>query len=78
MFYYTFMYTSAIFQNSLRAIYESLRLELHRLEEVSKNSLVDRAISSIYHELVYFLTARVDLIDLYPFHIIHSGDIQNF
>lgn len=55
-----------MFQNSLRAIYDSLRLELHRLEEVSRNGLTDKTASSFCSELVNFLSARIDLIDLYP------------
>lgn len=51
--------------NSLRAIYDSIRLELHRLEEVSRNSMIDKTIPSICSELVCFLSARIDLIDFY-------------
>ncbi|GLV37254.1 hypothetical protein CBL_01917 [Carabus blaptoides fortunei] len=51
--------------NSLRAIYESLRSELYRLEDSSKNGTNNRNITSFFNELAQFLSARIDLIDFY-------------
>lgn len=51
--------------NSLRAIYDSLRLELRRLEDCSKTGMTNKNITSFFNELAQFLSARIDLIDFY-------------
>lgn len=51
--------------NSLRAIYDSIRLEVHRLEEIARNSMINKTITSMCSELVCFLSGRIDLIDFY-------------
>lgn len=51
----------------MRAIYDSLRLELRRLEDCSRTGMTNKNITSFFNELAQFLSARIDLIDLYPF-----------
>ncbi|KAL1123549.1 hypothetical protein AAG570_002626 [Ranatra chinensis] len=46
--------------NSLRSMYESVKTELNRLEDVNWG---DRALSTIVNQLCQYLTARVQLVD---------------
>jgi hypothetical protein len=65
-----------LFQNSLKAMYESARSDFRRVEEATRLSNSDRlppafsnelqTITSVANELCLFLTARIELIDLYP------------
>lgn len=65
-----------LFQNSLKTMYESARSDFRRVEEATRLSNSDRllpafsnelqTITSVANELCLFLTARIELIDLYP------------
>jgi len=64
------------FQNSLKSMYDSARSDFRRVEEVTRVGNSDRlppavsnelrTITSVANELCLFLTARIELIDLYP------------
>lgn len=57
-------------QNSLRAIFDGLRAEMKRLEDTVKSSQTTEATSEedkpICVHISEYLSARIDLIDLYP------------
>lgn len=44
-------------------MYESLRTDLNKIEDAN---CPDQNINSIINQLIQFLTARIQLIDLYP------------
>ncbi|KAJ1522183.1 hypothetical protein ONE63_002493 [Megalurothrips usitatus] len=48
--------------NSLRSMYDTMRSDFRRVEELARN---DRAISVVSKQLCEFLTARIELIDFY-------------
>lgn len=62
--------------NSLKSVYDSARSDFRRVEEATRHSNSDRlppafsnelrTINSVANELCLFLTARIELIDLYP------------
>lgn len=45
-------------------MYDTMRSDFRRVEEFARN---DRAISTLSSQLCQFLSARIELIDLYPF-----------
>ncbi|XP_066993799.1 KICSTOR subunit 2 isoform X2 [Anabrus simplex] len=60
--------------NSLRSVYDSLRGDFHRLEEVARLSGSDRTIMTVANQLCQFITARIELIDFYEkMHIMGTG-----
>ncbi|KAG5877172.1 hypothetical protein JTB14_032124 [Gonioctena quinquepunctata] len=51
--------------NSLRSVYESMKNDFRKLEENCKQSVVDRRVQKGCLNIIQFLKARIDLIDLY-------------
>jgi len=59
------------FQNSLRTVYESLKSDLKRLEEMSRGTnSIGTTVANVSNQLCQFITARIQLIDLsvYQYH----------
>ncbi|KAK3920592.1 KICSTOR complex protein C12orf66-like protein [Frankliniella fusca] len=48
--------------NSLRSMYDTMRSDFRRVEDIARN---DRAISTVSSQLCQFLSARIELIDFY-------------
>lgn len=58
-------------QNSLRTVYESLKSDLRRLEEMTKGTnSVGTAVANVSNQLCQFITARIQLIDLLVYSIL--------
>lgn len=52
-------------QNSLKTVYESLKSDLKRLEEMTKGTnSIGTAVANVSSQLCQFITARIQLIDL--------------
>ncbi|XP_049855952.1 KICSTOR subunit 2-like isoform X1 [Schistocerca gregaria] len=51
--------------NSLKSMYDGLRTDLSRLEELTRSSGPDKTVNTVANQLTQFLTARIELIDLY-------------
>lgn len=50
-------------------MYDTMRSDFRRIEECARN---DRAVSTVSSQLCQFLSARIELIDLYPLtHVQH-------
>ncbi|KAK7873877.1 hypothetical protein R5R35_005738 [Gryllus longicercus] len=60
--------------NSLRSMYDILRGDFRRLEDVTRQSTGDRTIMTVASQLCQFLTARIELIDFYEkMHLMGTG-----
>lgn len=52
-------------QNSLKTVYESLKADLKRLEEVTKGTnSIGTTVENVSNQLCQFIIARIQLIDL--------------
>lgn len=52
-------------QNSLRTVYESLKSDLKRLEEMTRGTnSIGATVANVSNQLCQFITARIQLIEL--------------
>ncbi|CAH1986098.1 unnamed protein product [Acanthoscelides obtectus] len=58
-------YHLSFFKNSLRTIYEALKNDFKKVEDNCRGSAFDRRIHKWCKNIIQYITARVDLIDLY-------------
>ncbi|KAJ8912149.1 hypothetical protein NQ315_013198 [Exocentrus adspersus] len=52
-------------RNSLRSVYESMKNDLKKLEDNCRQSVSDRRVQNYCQNIAQFVTARINLIDLY-------------
>lgn len=59
------VYLYCYLQNSLKTVYESLKSDLKRLEEMTKGTnSIGATVANVSNQLCQFITARIQLIDL--------------
>lgn len=52
-------------QNSLRSVYESLKNDLKKIEDSCRTSILDKRVQNYCKNISQFISARINLIDLY-------------
>lgn len=51
-------------KNSLKAVFETLKTDMKRIEDGCKQTVADRRVITYCQNIIQYVTARIDLIDL--------------